>query len=144
MTKQLGLAIMIFALSAIAGCAQAPVADDTKVAPVPESVVTYARGAVEVGRIKLSQMPEFEASVEQMNLGERTALWLTLKELHDSVHPSQVVEHATLPSDLTTPIEETGCARAYCSHSDTSSLVVQWCCAFGENALFWAWDEDLE
>lgn len=98
-----------------------------------------------VFEIKRHEMPQFEASVERMNLGERTELWLSLKELHDSPHPSQAVEHNAPPrSELSVALEDTGCTRAECSHSEPNCTVAQWCCAFGENALFWAYDEDIE
>jgi hypothetical protein len=136
MAKHLGLAIMIFGLSGIVGCAQAPVGDETEVAPVPRSTVTYARAAVEVGRIELAQMPAFEAFVERMDVGERTALWLTLKELHDSVHPSQAPEDDAPSRSVVTPLEDFGCRPAACSHSDRYSETAQWCCALGEDYLF--------
>ena len=146
MAQRLGLAIVLLGLSEILGCARAPGGIDTKVEPGPESINAYARGAVEVGRIKISQMSDFEASVERMSPGQRTELWRTLEQLHDRVHPSAAVEHdATSRAELSVPLEDdSGCTRAACSHSDPSCTVAQWCCAFGENALFYAYDEDIE
>ncbi len=93
-------------------------------------------------------MPQFETFVARMSLGERTELWLTLKELHDSVHPSDAsdaVEYdGTSRSELSEPLEDAGCTRAHCSHSDPNCTVAQWFCTFGENASFWAYDEVIE
>jgi len=141
MVRRFGLLIMILGLCGVCGCAQDPAESnttDTKAVPIPEATVMYARAAVEVRKIKMSQMPEFEASIERMDRGERTALWLSLKELHDSTRPSNAA--APRAENFS---EEASCTVADCSHSVPYCVVAQWCCAFGEDALFYAYDSDV-
>jgi hypothetical protein len=137
MHQRIGLVVILLGLSGIFGCAQTPDKSDTVVAPAPESTVIYAHAAVEVGKIDIAQMPEFQASVERMNLDERAQLWGTLQELHDSVHPSEPAEHDGAAKSGPSGAEAFGCSTAHCSHSDPNSQTAQWCCAFGEDALFY-------
>lgn len=137
MPQRLGLVVLLLGLSGIFGCAQTPGKSDTVVTPDPQSTMIYARAAVEVGKIDIAQMPAFQASVEHMNLDERAQLWVTLQELHDSVHPSEPAAHDAVAPSGPSGVESFGCSTAHCSHSDPNSQTAQWCCAFGEDALFY-------
>src|SRR6185436_8385624 len=112
--RHMGLLITMFGLSGVLGCAQDPIETSTTIVPVPASTVRYARAAVEVGKIAITEMSRFEASVERMDVGARTALWLSLKELHDRSHPSATVT----PGSELSVAEEAGCSTDHCSHSD--------------------------
>ena len=125
-----GLVFIALGLSGVLGCAEDPGKSDTKVAIIPESTETFARAAVEVRAIGLADMVEFEASVERMNSDEQTQLWLSLKELHDLVHP---LETAVRLDEG----EETGCDILKCSHTVGKCGRSMWCCAFGENATYY-------
>ncbi|HEX7836993.1 MAG TPA: hypothetical protein VF469_05990 [Kofleriaceae bacterium] len=142
MSKNLSLVVMMLGLSGIYGCAQDPGASDTKLASIPRSPVTYAHAAAEVGKIEIAQMPEFEASVERMTLDERAELWLTLKGLHDGVHPSEAAENVVMSSPGTIlQVEDSGggsgCSTDRCSHSQSSGGTGWFCCSFGENATWY-------
>lgn len=138
MMKKLALVIITLGLSGIFGCAQNPETTDPNVAPTLDTM-KYARAAVEVGKITVAEMPEFKASVERMSLDERAGVWLTLEQLHDSVHLSGVAEQdAEFCGEETFLVEAEGggCSNARCSHSASCGLA-QWCCAFGEDATFY-------
>ena len=138
MVKTVGVVIMMLGLSGLFGCAQDPGKSDMEVVPTLDTM-TYARAAVEVGKIDVAQMPEFKASVERMNVDERTDLWLNLKDLHDRIHPSEAAGHDAEFCDEQISLEEGsggGCSNQRCSHSSSCGLA-QWCCAFGENATFY-------
>ena len=105
-------------------------------APPPETTLIYARAAVEVGTIDISQMAEFEVSVQRMDPAQRSELWLRLSQLHadnhPSLHPSQAT-NGTTSSALS--VEASGCSPSRCSHSVGCSA--DWCCAFGEDAVYY-------
>lgn len=124
-----GLVFVLLGLSGVLGCAEDPGKGDTKVAVIPASTETFARAAVEVRAIDLTHMVEFEASVARMNSDEQTRLWLSLKELHDLAHPSEVA--------VRLDEGETGCDILKCSHTVGKCGSSLWCCAFGENATFY-------
>lgn len=143
MVKHISIAVALFGFVHASGCAQGSGDVDTKAIPIPDSNVVFARAAVEVGQIAIAQMPDFEASVRLMHVDERTELWLTLKELHDGLHPSNATEHELTSSTEqglqqadTVIAEEAGCTILPCSHS-AWSLTAQWCCALGENRMFY-------
>ncbi len=103
-------------------------------APAPVDTVLFARAAVEVGTIEMAEMAEFELSVQRMDLTQRSELWQTLKELHANVHP---VGAAAARVDTSSLKEEGGggCSPERCSHS--GGCKAAWCCAFGEDAVFY-------
>jgi hypothetical protein len=127
----LSLVSIVLGLSGVWSCAEDPSNRDTK---APESTETFARAAVEVGTINLAGMAEFEASVQRMNRDQQTRLWLSLKELHDGVHPS----------DSTVSFGDEGgsgaggsCDILRCSHTNVTCGSAMWCCAFGEDKTFY-------
>jgi hypothetical protein len=81
-------------------------------------------------------MPEFEAYVERMDIGQRTELWSTLEALHDQLHPSEAAADDGVVSISGLSVAEGGgCSPSRCSHSTECSA--QWCCAFGEDAVYY-------
>jgi hypothetical protein len=122
-----GIALLI----SCGGLEPAPAPDPT---PAPVETVMYARAAVEVGTIDISEMAEFEVSVQRMDLAQRSEIWQKLKVLHENVHPSGA---AAARAD-TSSVKEGGgggCSPARCSHS--AGCTAAWCCAFGEDAVFY-------
>lgn len=106
---------------------------EDELTPAPDDAAPYAQAAVEVGRVGMAGMRDFEASVARMDPQRRAALWQELKVLHDKVHPTS----PKLTSDAVVAPGEGGggCSPSRCSHS--AGCRAAWCCAFGEDAVFY-------
>lgn len=124
--KVMALVVALAGVALVAACGGVE-PNPTQMVQAPESALLYARGAVEVGRIDISQMGDFEAAVQRMDGAQRSALWAQLTELHAKVHSST----ASTSSALMAP----GCSPNRCSHS--VGCLAQWCCAFGEDATYY-------
>jgi hypothetical protein len=137
MAKGLCVIVSVIGLGVI-GCAQSSDGLDKQATPIPESSLIFARVAVEVGQIKIAQMPEFRVTVDGMDVDQRTELWLSLKQLHDAEHADEAIAHEAVSTE---PLAEEagGCTILPCSHS-AWSLTAQWCCALGQNRMFYASD----
>jgi hypothetical protein len=100
--------------------------------PAPDETAPYAQAAVEVGRIDMASMRDFEKTVARMDPQRRNDLWQELKVLHDKVHPSDAAPQFT-SSAVAAP--GGGCSPSRCSHS--VGCKAEWCCAFGEDAVYY-------
>ena len=125
----LGLALVS---SLLVGCGE-----DDEVSQIPQESTLYARAAVEVGTINISQMDEYAATIDAMAATERRELWLNLKQLHDQVHPAGSVAHVAGSDSTVVQVPPGGgCSPSRCSHS--TGCKADWCCAFGEDAVFYS------
>lgn len=136
MMRSMALGSVLAGIALLISCGGVEPAPEPAPTPAsaPASTLLYARAAVEVGTIDSSQMAEFELSVQRMDLAQRSELWRKLEELHANVHPSGAAAARVDTSSLAAE-GGGGCSPERCSHS--AGCRAAWCCAFGENAVFY-------